>query len=82
MAVSNVNEPLEVFWGAKASGNGEEKAHVITEAAIVRMLGDRHNLYAVVSKIFNAGNDIVYELLEGMNSRFQSRHSDVRLIDF
>jgi multisubunit Na+/H+ antiporter MnhB subunit len=79
--VGRVDERFELFGCAEAAGDGEEIAHVVAGAAVVGMLGDRHQLHGVVAEVAHAGQDALRKLGEPPHAPFFLRQAHVRLID-
>ena len=57
--VSLVHEVLEVVRRSRPRRHGKEARHMITEAAVVGMLLDSHELDHVVARLLDLGQDLV-----------------------
>ena len=80
-AVRLVDERLELVRRAVPGGRGEEVAHLIAEARVIRMLHDGHQLHGVVAVRLDARQDVRHELQIGAHALLFRRHTDVGFID-
>ena len=78
--VSLVDERLQILWCAEARRSCEERAYVIAERSVVRMLFDSHNLYAVVTVCLNARQHVLAELVVCAHLLCILRHAYMALV--
>ncbi len=80
-AVGVVDQRLEFGGGAEAAGRREETAHMISEAAVVGMFLDGHDLDGVVAVGGDARQHVGAELLVAAYLLFLLCHAYVAFID-
>ena len=79
--MGSVYQFLQFLGRAKTAACREEAADVIAERAIIGMFLYGHDLYAVVSVLYHAGQDVFLELLIRAHLLRVFRHADVAFID-
>ena len=80
-AMCGIDELLELLWRAETGAGRKERAHMITEAAIIRVLLDRHHLNGVVAVPLDPGQNVFCELFIGADLFSIARHADMALIN-
>ena len=80
-AVRLVHQRLQFLRRAEAGAGGEEVGDVVTEAAVVRVLHDAHQLERVVAGLLDAGENLFRELGVGADAFGLLRHAHVRLVN-
>ena len=79
--VGGIDEFLQLVGSAETAGGSKERAHMIAERAIVRMLLDSHHLNTVIAILDDTWEHVVLELRIGAYLLGILAHSDVALVD-
>ena len=81
LLMSCINECFQLFGSSESRRGSKERANVITEAAIIRMLLNGHNLNAIIAVFHDTRQHIVFKF--GVGSYFFSilPHPDVALVN-
>lgn len=79
-AVGCVNELLQILRGPISATGSEEIVHLISEAGIVRMLHDRHQLNHIVAEILDSRKHVLGELFVCSHSLFCSGNANMCLV--
>ena len=79
--VGGINEFLQFVGCTETAGGSEERAHMVTKRAVVRMLLYGHHLNAVITILDDAWQHIVLELRIGAYLLGILTHSHMALID-
>mmetsp|Transcript_24606 Transcript_24606/g.76616 ORF Transcript_24606/g.76616 Transcript_24606/m.76616 type:complete len:642 (+) Transcript_24606:455-2380(+) len=80
-AVGRVDHLLELLGRARAARGREEGGHVVAEAAVVRVLGNGHELHGVVAQALDARQHVPREVQVRGDLRLEGGHAHVRLVD-
>mmetsp|Transcript_144070 Transcript_144070/g.461197 ORF Transcript_144070/g.461197 Transcript_144070/m.461197 type:complete len:303 (-) Transcript_144070:70-978(-) len=80
-AVGGIDHQFELLRGALPAGRSEEGRDVVAEAAVVRVLGNGHELHAVVAQALDARQHIPGEVCVSRDLRIAGSHADVGFVD-
>ena len=80
-SMRRINQGLQVVRRAKPRRCRVKRTHMVTEAPVVRMLHNAHELNRIVSGLLDSRQDIVPKVRIGSHARFLGRHADMGLID-
>lgn len=80
-AVRGVNELLEIFRRTITTACRKEIVDLISEAGVISMFHDSHELDDIVTEILNPGQHISRELFISSNALLRRRDADVSLVD-
>mmetsp|Transcript_386 Transcript_386/g.1477 ORF Transcript_386/g.1477 Transcript_386/m.1477 type:complete len:637 (-) Transcript_386:241-2151(-) len=76
-----VDQVLQFIGRTASRRHAEEIGDVVAERCVVRVLLNSHQLYGVVTEVFDARQDIVGELDVRVDLRLGGRHPDVRFVN-
>ena len=76
-----IDEFFQLLRRTEARAGGKERADVIAEAAVVRVLLDGHDLDGIVAVLLDAGQDIVLELRVGADLLRIAAHADMAFVN-
>ena len=76
-----VDELLQLFGRAEARRRGEERTYVIAETAVIGVLLNGHNLYAVVTLFDDARQHVLAKLIVCAHLFSVLRHADMAFVN-
>ena len=76
-----VDQPFQLFRGAKARRGREETAHMIAKGAVIRVLLDGHDLDGVIPVAGHARQHFETKFLVGSGLLFLRGHANMALVD-
>src|ERR1700744_3184290 len=77
-----IDQLFQIFGRAIATTGGKETSYLISEACVVCVLHNSHQLNRVVTQIFDSGQHILSEFLVRADTLFWSGNADMSLIDY
>ena len=80
-AVGGVDEGLEIFGRAEAGGRGEKAGDVVSEGSVVWMLLNSHELYCIVSGLYDSGKYTLTKFFVCSNFFIFSGHTNMSFIN-
>lgn len=79
-SMCGINELLEVVRGAVSAACCKEAVDLVSEAGIIGVFHDGHQLNDIVSELLDPGEHILRKLLVGRHSQFRGGDSNMRLV--
>ena len=76
-----INHRLELIRRSAATAGGKEIGHVVSEAPVIGMLLNGHDLDGIVTEFANSGQHLFSELEIAVHFGLLTRHPHVTLVD-
>ena len=80
-AMRGIYELFQIFWRSESGAWREEGRDVVAEAAVVRVLLYRHDLYAVIAVTLDAWENVLAEFIVCADLLCVACHADMAFID-
>ena len=79
-AMGCINQFFQFFRSTKAGRSGKETGNMVSEATIIGMFLDSHNLYAVVAFLGDTWKNLFLKFLIATDLFLLLRHTDMAFI--